>query len=244
MQHELQVAYNNNMFPALSLAVALALGVGAADSNVIVVKIDGKETRVTLAGVNAGSERGAAFAQCLVAGRVLRVSGSHSAATVTMLDDSAVSAHIAEFLGTQTSSDPCALGKAAYQPKMPRAAAVAPLPVVTKKKKPVRVVHVSFAGGSMSADSVKMPAALPQPAAPYRPPAPPAQPSNQPTYANPPTAQTYAPPTAQSSAPQPAGSSSGLPQTGAQSSLQQPPPEQMQQHQTETIPTTTYSPPN
>jgi hypothetical protein len=230
------------MFPALSLAVALALGVGAADSNVIVVKIDGKETRVTLAGINAGSERGTAFAQCLVAGRILRVSGSHSAATVTMLDDSAVSAHIAEFLGTQTSSDPCALGKAAYQPKAPRAVAAAPLPVVTKKK-PVREVHVSFAGGSMSADSVKMPAPTPQPTAPYRPPAPPAQPSNQPTYANPPTAQTYKPPTTQASAPQPAGTTSGLAQTGAQQSLQQQPTEQMQQQKTETIPTTTYSPP-
>ena len=231
------------MFPTLSLAVALALGVGAADSNVIVVKIDGKETRVTLAGVNGGSERGTAFAQCLVAGRVLRISGPHSAATATMLDDSAVTAHIAEFLGTQTSSDPCALGKAAYQPKTPRAVAVAPLPVVTKKKRPVREVHVSFAGGAMSADSVKMPAPTPQPSAPYRPPAPPAQPSNQPTYANPPTAQTYAPPTTQANAPQPAGTTSGLAPTAAQPSLQQQPTEQMQQHQTETIPTTTYSPP-
>ena len=231
------------MFPALSLAVALALGVGAADSNVIVVKIDGKETRVTLSGVNAGSERGTAFAQCLVAGRVVRITGPHSAAKVTLLDDTAVSAHIAEFLGTQTSSDPCALGKAAYQPKAPRAVAVAPLPVVTKKKKPVREVHVSFAGGSMSADSVKMPGSVPQPAAPYRPPAPPAQPSNQPTYANPPTAQTYTPPPTQTYAPPPAGTTSGLAQTGAQSSLQQQPPEKMQQQQTETIPTTTYSPP-
>ena len=70
------------MLPSLSLAVALALGVGAADSNVIVVKIDGRETRLTLADATAGSERGAAFTQCLVAGRVLRVSGSNSAATV------------------------------------------------------------------------------------------------------------------------------------------------------------------
>jgi hypothetical protein len=232
------------MLPALSLAVALALGVGAADSNVVIVKIDGKETRLTLAGVSGGSERGTAFAQCLVAGRVLRVSGPHSAAKVTLLDDTAVSAHIAEFLGTQTSSDPCTLGKAAYQPKAVRAAA-APLPVVTKKKQPVREIHVSFPGGQMSKDSVKMSASYPVPPPPstYQPPVE-RQPSNQPTYANPPTAQTYTPPTTQATAPQAAGTTSGLAPTSAQQGLPQQKTETMQQGKTETIPTTTYSPPN
>lgn len=233
------------MFPALSLAVALALGVGAADSNVVIVRIDGKETRLTLAGVSGGAERGTAFAQCLVAGRVLRVSGPHSAAKITMLDDTAVSAHIAEFLGTQTSSDPCTLGKAAYQPRTVRAAA-APLPVVMKKKQPVREIHVSFPGGQMSKDSVKVGASYPVPPAPapYQPPARPAQPSDQPTYANPPTAQTYTPPTTQATAPQAAGTTSGLAQTSAQQALPQQQTETIQPAKTETIPTTTYSPPN
>src|SRR5205085_5582874 len=96
----------------------------------------------------------------------------------TMLDDSAVSAHIAEFLQTQTTSDPCVLGKAAYQPKPLHAAAAAtksdaPLPVV--KKKAVREVHVSFSGGGDSAkNGLKLPPALPGPAQPYRAPSQPA----------------------------------------------------------------------
>jgi hypothetical protein len=223
------------------------MGVGAADSNTLIVRIDGKETRVTVAGVGAGSERGTAFAQCLVAGRVLRISGPHSAAKVTLLDDSAVSAHIAEFLQSQTSADPCTLGKAAYQPKMPRAgapasAAVAPLPAVTKKKP--RVVHVSFAGGEMSKGSVQMPAPSPYPVTPaYTPQAPPAPTtSNQPTYANPVTVQTYTPPTTGAYAPQTVSTSSALPPTTTQA-LPQQGTEPMQQTKTETIPTTTYAPP-
>ena len=188
------------MFTSLTLAVALAMGVGANDSNSIIVRIDGKETRVILAGVAGGSERGATFAQCLVAGRVLRISGPHSAATATMLDDTAVAAHIAEFLQTQTTSDPCVLGKAAYQPRAihvaPAAAAdLAPLPMV-KKKKAVREVHVSFSGGEANKGALNLPPALPAPAQPYSPPARPAPQPAGPTYANPITVQTYTPPTA------------------------------------------------
>src|SRR5213593_4704450 len=94
-------AYNNHMFAAIALSL-VALGVGATDSNSIVVRIDGKETPITLAGVAGGSERGAAFAKCLVAGRVLHVKGPYSAATVTLLDDASVAAHVAEFLQTST----------------------------------------------------------------------------------------------------------------------------------------------
>src|SRR5688572_19699604 len=114
------------MLAAIALSV-IGLGVGANDSNSIVVRIDGKERRVTLAGVPAGSERGAAFAQCLVAGRVLRIKGPHSAATVTMLDDNSVGSHVEEFLQTSTTSDPCTIGKAAYQPRVstPKTAAAA-----------------------------------------------------------------------------------------------------------------------
>jgi len=228
------------MFPALTLAVALAMGVGAADSNTLIVRIDGKETRVTVAGVSAGSERGTAFAQCLVAGRVLRISGPHSAAKVTLLDDSIVSAHIAEFLQSQTSADPCALGKAAYQPRT--GTPVAALPAVTPKKKP-RVLHVSFAGGEMSKSSVQMPAPLPTTVTPvYTPQAAPARTTaNQPTYANPVTVQTYTPPTAGAYAPQTVSTTSGLAPTTTQA-LPQQGTEQIPQQQTETVPTTTYAP--
>src|SRR4051794_40389597 len=110
------------MIPALSLAVAVALGIGATDSNTITVRIGGEETRVTLAGVSAGSERGTAFVQCLVAGRVLRISAPPSAPTAPLLDNTAVSSHVAEFLQSRTAADPCKLGKAAYQSTMPHAA--------------------------------------------------------------------------------------------------------------------------
>src|SRR5437763_13521383 len=114
------------MLTSLSLAVAVALGVGAIDSNSITVLLDGKPTKIVLAGVAPGDARAAEFAQCLVAQRVVRISGPHSAARVTMLDDTAVSAHISEFMQTQTTSDPCALGQAAYQPKALRIAQPAP----------------------------------------------------------------------------------------------------------------------
>lgn len=219
------------------------MGVGASDSNTLIVRIDGKETRVTVAGVSAGSERGTAFAQCLVAGRVLRISGPRSSAKVTLLDDSAVSGHIAEFLQSQTSADPCTLGKAAYHPRTAQAApaAVAPLPVVTKKKP--REVHVSFAGGEMSKNSVNMPAsvplgvpATPAPQYPQRP-----QPSNDPTYANPATVQPYVPATVSGTTMQQAGTSAGLTQAPTEAPPKQD-AEQMQPQKTETIQTTTYAP--
>ena len=85
----------------------IALGVGASSSSEVVVKIDGKTATVKLAGVNNGTYAGQAFLQCLVAGRVVHVKGSRGAATVTLLDDTSVAAHVAEFLQTNTSSDPC-----------------------------------------------------------------------------------------------------------------------------------------
>ena len=233
-------------FAAVTLAVSLGLGVGATDSNTIVVKIDGKETPVTLAGTAGGSERGTAFAKCLVAGRVVRVSGPRSAATVTLLDDTSVAAHIAEFLQTQTSSDPCTLGKAAYQPKVVQVKQTSkkPLPAVTKK--PVREVHVSFASGKMSQESVKTthtPASQaeygprPKPAAPA--PKPPDQPSYlAPTtvtsYQQPPAAGTYAPPTV---------TTTTLPQANPQPALQQQGTQQLPQQNAQPMPTTTYKPP-
>src|SRR5438045_4071636 len=79
------------MFAAIALSL-IGLGVGATDSNSIVVRIDGKETPVILAGVSGGSERGTAFLQCLMAGRVVHVAGSLGAATATLRDATCVAA--------------------------------------------------------------------------------------------------------------------------------------------------------
>ena len=234
------------MLTSLSLAVALGLGVGAIDSNSITVLLDGKPTKIVLAGVAAGDARGGEFVQCLVAGRVLRITGPHSAAHATMLDDTNVAAHIDEFLQTQTTSDPCTLGKAAYQPKPLSAAAAAaadaPLPVV-KKKKAVREVHVSFSGGGgSSTDGLKLPPALPPPAQPYTPPAQAAPQPAVPTYANPVTVlRPYTPPSA-GTATAPTMTTTSVGSTGTQP-LPQQPPEQLPQQPTQTIPTTTYAPP-
>lgn len=223
------------------------MGVGAADSNTLIVRIDGKETRVTLAGVKGGSESGQMFTQCLVANRVVRVSGPRSAAKVTMLDDSSVAAHVSEFLQTQTSSDPCALGKAAYQPVALHAAATAssaakPLPAVTKK--PAREVHVSFSGGSTSKDALKVQTMPPAPlGATARPPAPAAAPSYQPTYAAPPTVGTYTPPTVGTYNPATTGANQSLAPGSTQPSLQQQGTQSLPQQGPQPVPTTTYKPP-
>lgn len=231
------------MLAAIALSV-IALGVGANDSNSIVVRIDGKETRVILAGVAAGSERGAAFAQCLVAGRVLRIKGPHSAATVTLLDDSSVASHVAELLQTSTTSDPCALGKAAYQPKpsAPKTAAAQP---AKPAKKAVRQVHVSFSSGSQSKESVRVPppVAKSEWSSNYRPPAPPTKPSDQPVIATPPTAGTYQPPVAGTYTPPTVTTTTVTPAPPAQPSLQQQGTQQIPQTTTTTVPTTTYVPP-
>jgi hypothetical protein len=91
------------------------MGVGALDSNSIVVRIDGQESAFTLTGVAAGSQQATAFLKCLVAGRVLHVKGSASAATAMLLDDTSVADHVNEFLQSRTAMDPCELGKAAYK---------------------------------------------------------------------------------------------------------------------------------
>jgi hypothetical protein len=93
----------------------IAMGVGALDSNALVVRVEGAQTSVTLAGVSGGSAPAAAFLKCLVAGRVVRIKGPRTAATVMMLDDTSVADHVNEFLQSRTAMDPCALGKAAYR---------------------------------------------------------------------------------------------------------------------------------
>lgn len=236
-------AYNNQMLAAIALSV-IALGVGANDANSLVVRIDGKETRITLAGVDGGSERGAAFAKCLVAGRVLRIKGPHSAATVTLLDDSSVAAHVAEFLQTNTASDPCTIGKAAYQPAKPSApktAAAQPAPA----KKPVREVHVSFSSGTQTKEDVRVrevPASTNEWGSSYRPPAP-AKPSDQPVIAPLPPAVTYQPPTIGTYTPPVVSATTVTPAPQAQPSLQPQGTQQIPQQGTTTVPTTTYTPP-
>jgi hypothetical protein len=227
------------MLTTLSLAVALGLGVGAIDSNSITVLIDGKPTKIVIAGVAAGDARGAEFAQCLVAGRVLRITGPHSAARVTLLDDTSVSAHIGEFLQTKTSSDPCDLGKAAYQPKALHAAAAetaaTPLPVV--KKKSVHEVHVSYSSGESNKGGRNLPAPFPPPAQPY---AQPAQAAPQPAGAGM-SAQTYTPPTVGTYTPPAIGTSAVV--TTSTQPVQQQGTEPLPQQPTENIPTTTASKP-
>jgi hypothetical protein len=93
----------------------VSLGVSALDSNTVVVRIDGKEQAVTLANTKPGSAPATAFLKCLVAGRVVRIKGPHSAATALLLDDTSIADHVNEFLQSKTSMDPCELGKAAYK---------------------------------------------------------------------------------------------------------------------------------
>lgn len=240
------------MFAAIALTVAL--GVGATDSNTIVVRIDGKETPVTLAGVNAGSERGAAFVKCLVAGRVVRIKGPRTAATATLLDDTSVGAHVNEFLQTGTATDPCAIGRAAYQ----GAPKTVPAPPVQRKsssaapaKKPVREVHVAFSSGNSSKDAYN----VPRPATSrnewgvVRPPAPAAAPQpfldHQSVYATPPAAGVSKPEQAPAPiyAPPTATTSTAFPQAEVQQTLQQQSSQPaLVQSTSGAPPTTTYAP--
>src|SRR5947209_5398749 len=187
------------MLAAIAASV-IALGVGATDANKIIVRIDGKETPIVLAGVSGGSERGAAFTRCLVAGRVVRVSGPHGAAKVTMLDDSSVANHVAEFLQSSTTADPCTIGKAAYQ---------APAPAAKGKKAP-REVHVSF-GSSKPANkgtNPVLPSTDPRATewgSTYRPPAPPPPPPDPARVAPLAPPRPYPPPRAGAPAPPPGG---------------------------------------
>jgi hypothetical protein len=104
---------------AVSHAATIALGVSAVAPNEVIVKIDGRDSHVRLSGVKpSGDPAAASFLRCLVAGRVLRVQpSSGGTAKITMLDGSIVADLVNEYFDTTTKIDPCALGKAAYQPK-------------------------------------------------------------------------------------------------------------------------------
>ncbi len=217
----------------------IALGVGASSSSEIVVKIDGKNTNVKLAGVSNGTYAGQAFLQCLVANRVLRV--DRAAGRATMLDGTSVADHLAEFLQTRTTSDPCALGKAAYVSMTPPMAGTAAAPTAAAKEAaPGRAIHVSF--GSSNAPKDALPA--PRPAAPApRKAATEARPtySDQPTIYRPPTVGTTTPERVTTSTP-PTTSPSTVPSTGVATPGQTAPytPPTVS---TTTVPTTSTSPP-
>ena len=103
----------------VSHAATIALGVGATSPNEVIVKIDGHDSHLRISGVKpSGDPAAATFLRCLVAGRVLRVQpSSGGTARITMLDGSAVADLVNEYFDTTTKIDPCALGKASYQPK-------------------------------------------------------------------------------------------------------------------------------
>lgn len=227
----------------------VALGVGASSASEVVVKIDGKDAHVKLAGVpSEGTYPAQEFLQCLVAERVVRV--DRAAGRVTMLDGTSVADHLNEFLQTRTQTDPCALGKAAYAHVTPHAQAAA-APVATIPVKGAREGHVSFASGNANVPSLGGAPAQQQPSTGAARPggdrrAPAAttdmtQPGARPGIYQPPTVgtttvpqgqtqstlgttQTYAPQTTQTTA-LPAVTAAP-PVTGAAQNPQQPPPPQ------------------
>jgi hypothetical protein len=223
----------------------IALGVGAASSSEVIVKIAGKNVNVKLAGVNNGTYAGQAFLQCLVAQRIVRV--DRTAGRVTMLDGSSVADHVAEFLQTKTTTDPCALGKAAYVSQTPAlATSVVVAPPANANATPAtgkREGHVSFATGTLTPDAVKVPSSS-QPQPSQRMVAPPPRPvptGDQPMYRTAPTAGTYTPGSMSTYTPAQAGTtnvqSTGT--TNVQSSGTYTPP----QATTTNIPTTSTNPP-
>lgn len=96
----------------LAVAATIGLGVGAASSTEVIVKVNGKDSVVKVTGAPQGNQSSKVFLQCLVAKRVLKMTGGK----VLMLDGSNVADYLAEFAQSKTSADPCELGKAAYTP--------------------------------------------------------------------------------------------------------------------------------
>lgn len=124
----------------------IGLGVGAKSASEIVVKIDGHDVEMKLAGLPPnGTYQTQAFLDCLVAKRVLRV--DRAAGRATMLDGTSVADHVAEFLLSKTPMDPCALGKAAYVGELPPLAGTK---VTNAPNEPVATPgrgHASFGSG-------------------------------------------------------------------------------------------------
>jgi hypothetical protein len=217
----------------------VALGIGAASSSEVVVKIAGKNVTVKLAGISNGTYAGQAFLQCLVASRIVRV--DRAAGRVTLLDGTSVADHLAEFLQSRTSTDPCTLGKAAYVPQPPAlASSVVVNPPGSGAPAPARREgHVSFGSGS-ALGGLDL-GASPAPAAQRAPAKAPAAANDQPTIYNPPTMSTVTPQSTKTYTP-PTQSTTTVGSTGTSA----PPSTQTYTPPTvgtTTIPTTTQPPP-
>jgi hypothetical protein len=218
----------------------VALGVGASSSSEVIVKIAGKNVNVKLAGISNGTYAGQAFLQCLVASRIVRV--DRAAGRVTLLDGTSVADHLAEFLQSRTSTDPCTLGKAAYVPQAPAlASSVQVNPPTNGASAPgKREGHVSFGSGSGLSGGLDI-GASPAPAAQRAPAKAPAAANDQPTIYNPPTMRTVTPQSTQTYTPQTQSTTTvGSTGTSTPPSTQTYTPPTAS---TTTIPTTTQPPP-
>ncbi|MDP9362494.1 MAG: hypothetical protein M3P29_13715 [Acidobacteriota bacterium] len=199
----LAIALLSFTLAAVSDAATVALGVGAASPNEVVVKIDGRDAHLRLDGAKpSGDPAAATFLRCLVSGRVVRVQKTSSGtAKVTMLDGSVVAELLNEFLDTRTKIDPCALGKAAYQPQYARVAGTtAASEAKSGEVAPKRETHLSFASsGGKDQAPIRMPAEVKFPERKNPPPPPPAE--EVPTIAAPGTTSSYRPGQARIDAP-------------------------------------------
>jgi hypothetical protein len=234
---------------AASHAATIALGVGAVAPNELIAKIDGHDSHLRLSGVKpSGDPAAATFLRCLVAGRVLRVQPSSAGtAKITMLDGSVVADLVNEYFDTTTKIDPCALGKAAYQPK--------PLHPVeaTAETTPASATPTKRTGRLTFPSLPSSPTAAAQPATPFRmpsevkfperqaapPPAP--KPPDVATVSTPGTMQPYTPGQAQLDKP---GTSSTTPiEPGGTSTVGATAPTTVQPMQPYTPPVTPQKPP-
>lgn len=235
---------------AVSHAATIALGVGAVAPNEVIVKIDGHDAHLRLAGVKpSGDPAAATFLRCLVAGRVLRVQpSSGGTAKMTMLDDSVVADLVNEYFDTTTKIDPCALGKAAYQPKP-----LHPVEATAAETTPSSATPTKRTGRLTFPSLPSSPAAKAQPATPFRMPAevkfperqaaPAAAPKSPDvvTVGTPGTMQPYTPGQAQMDRP---GTSSTTPiQPGGTSTVGTASPTPVQPLQPYTPPVTPQKPP-
>jgi hypothetical protein len=234
---------------AVSHAVTIALGVGAIAPNEVIVKIDGHDSHLRISGVKpSGDPAAATFLRCLVAGRVLRVQPSPGgAAKITMLDDSVVADLVNEYFDT-TKIDPCALGKAAYQPKPlhPVEATVEQTtpagPASTKRKAKMTFPSLpsSPAAAAQPAKAFQMPPEVKFPERQAAPGAAPKSPDVA-TVGTPGTMQPYTPGQAQPTTP---GTSSTTPmQPGGTSTIGTAGPSTVQPLQPYTPPVTPQKPP-
>ncbi|MEA2240054.1 MAG: hypothetical protein QOC81_4778 [Thermoanaerobaculia bacterium] len=182
----------------VSGAATIALGIGAASPNKVILKIEGRNSHIRLDGVKpSGDPAAATFLRCLVAGRIVRLQMKGAGtAKVTMLDGTAVSDLVNEYLDTTTKIEPCALGKASYQPKpmhVDEAALVQPKSAKKGSAQKPETAHISYAPSSNQTPApFRMPPEVTFPERQAAPPPPPKAP-DVPRIATPGTMSTYTP---------------------------------------------------